>query len=311
MLTLIFEFTQSFKETDINNISDNHTVAFLSASEFEEYHNKLGISDSDYKKYMQKGKSFRSETEVHHSYIYGTIRTTEPDINSKNEALISFCFKKKLILLIETAGHSDKAREYFIQSVHRFSEKKYSPEQFIAVFIDTFIRNDGAELESIEFGINNIEDRIINEAQYKNFNEEMLSYKRKLLRLRNYYEQFIDIGEVLAGNESGIFQNTVYFRNFIRKAERLCDDVNLLRDGLVQLRDTYQSHLDQKLNNTMKLFTVITAFFSPLTLIAGWYGMNFKYMPELNWRYGYAFVIALSIASVIGCLIIFKRKKMI
>ena len=138
----------------------------------------------------------------------------------------------------------------------------------------------------------------------------MLTYKRKLLALRNYYEQFIDIGEILTENENRIFESTAAFRMFIRKAERLCADVNLLRDGLVLLRETYKSHLDLKLNNTMKLFTVITAFFSPLTLIAGWYGMNFEYMPELRWKYGYLFVIILSISSVISCLVIFKRKKM-
>lgn len=308
---MIFEFTKGFKETDINNISDQNTVAFLSASEFEEYHSRLGISEGAYQKYNQKSKNFRSETEVCQNYTFGTIRVIEPDIDNKSDSLLAFYLKKNLIIFIETNVRNSKIYESFIQSVNRFSDKQYFPEKFISVFIDTFIRNDGMKLESIEFEINSIEDSIINEAQYKNFNEKMLSYKRKLLRLRNYYEQFIDIGEILTENENGIFNNTVYFRNFIRKAERLCEDINLLRESLAQLRETYQSHLDQKLNNTMKLFTVITAFFSPLTLIAGWYGMNFKYMPELSWRYGYAFVIALSIASVFGCLVIFKRKKMI
>lgn len=308
---MIFEFTQGFKETDINNISDKHTVAFLSASEFGEYHNRLGIHESAYQKYNQKSKNFRSETEVCQNYTFGTIRVIEPDIDNKSENQLAFYFKKNLIIFIETNGRDSKIYENFIQTVNRFSDKQYLPEQFISVFIDTFIRNDGMKLESIEFEINSIEDSIINESQYKNFNEKMLSYKRKLLRLRNYYEQFIDIGEILTGNENGIFNNTVYFRNFIRKAERLCEDISLLRESLAQLRETYQSHLDQRLNNTMKLFTVITAFFSPLTLIAGWYGMNFKYMPELSWRYGYLFVIILSITSVFGCLIIFKRKKMI
>lgn len=129
--------------------------------------------------------------------------------------------------------------------------------------------------------INKIESSIINESEYKNFNEEILQYKRKLLQLKNYYEQLIDIGEAFYENENDIFEKARcnYFKRFIMKSERLCSDVNLLRESIVQLRELYQSNLDLKLNTTMKLFTVITAIFSPLTLITGWYGMNFTHMP--------------------------------
>jgi magnesium transporter len=60
----------------------------------------------------------------------------------------------------------------------------------------------------------------------------------------------------------------------------------------------------------MKVFTVITTIFMPLTLIVGWYGMNFKYMPELNWKYGYLTVIIASILVVSGCIFFFKKKKL-
>ena len=70
-----------------------------------------------------------------------------------------------------------------------------------------------------------------------------------------------------------------------------------------------RQYLDLKLNETMKLFTVLTAVFLPLTVIVGWYGMNFRNMPELTWKYGYFSVIVLS-ALVVGVLVaVFKRKK--
>ena len=59
----------------------------------------------------------------------------------------------------------------------------------------------------------------------------------------------------------------------------------------------------------MALLTVITSIFMPLTLIAGWYGMNFKYMPELEYKASYPIIIALSVVIVIVCLIFFKKKK--
>ena len=82
-----------------------------------------------------------------------------------------------------------------------------------------------------------------------------------------------------------------------------------LRDFSIQIRDLYQSQLDVKQNRTMALLTVITTIFMPLTLIAGWYGMNFKYMPELEYKWAYPAVIAVSIIIVIVSLLFFKKKK--
>lgn len=59
----------------------------------------------------------------------------------------------------------------------------------------------------------------------------------------------------------------------------------------------------------MTLLTIVTTVFLPLTLIAGWYGMNFRYMPELEWRWGYPVVIAVSIIIVVGSLLFFHKKK--
>ena len=77
----------------------------------------------------------------------------------------------------------------------------------------------------------------------------------------------------------------------------------------MQLRDLYKAHLDIKQNRIMTVLTVVTTIFMPLTLIAGWYGMNFHFMPELNWKWSYPVVIILSIAIAVGSLLFFKKKK--
>ena len=77
----------------------------------------------------------------------------------------------------------------------------------------------------------------------------------------------------------------------------------------MQLRDLIQSDIDVRQNRIMTLLTIITSIFLPLTLIAGWYGMNFRYMPELEWVWGYPAVIVISILIVVGSLIWFRKKK--
>ncbi len=82
-----------------------------------------------------------------------------------------------------------------------------------------------------------------------------------------------------------------------------------IADHTVQIRDVYNSHLEIKQNRIMTILTVVTTIFMPLTLIAGWYGMNFRYMPELDAIWGYPVIIFVSILIVVGSLLFFKKKK--
>ncbi|MBR3737864.1 MAG: magnesium transporter, partial [Eubacterium sp.] len=90
---------------------------------------------------------------------------------------------------------------------------------------------------------------------------------------------------------------------------RLREDTDSLSSSVNHLQDAYSASLDIKLNKVMKRFTVITSIFFPLTLIVGWYGMNFQSMPEFAWEYGYVFVIALSVLVVTSLILIGKKKK--
>ena len=126
-----------------------------------------------------------------------------------------------------------------------------------------------------------------------------------------HYEQIIDMTQELEENENGFFSeaNLRYMHLFMNRMARRHDSAVSLRDHTIQVRDLYNAQLEVRQNRTMTLLTVVTTIFMPLTLIAGWYGMNFRYMPELNWPYGYPVVIAVSVAIVVFCLIFFKKKK--
>ena len=96
---------------------------------------------------------------------------------------------------------------------------------------------------------------------------------------------------------------------FTQRVVRLQNHVQLLRENTLQLRELYNSKQDSRQNKIMGILTIVTTFFLPLTLITGWYGMNFTNMPELKWRYGYPTVIIVALIIAISEFIYFKRKK--
>ena len=95
------------------------------------------------------------------------------------------------------------------------------------------------------------------------------------------------------------------------RSERLHDHVEMLREYLLQLRELYQSQIEVQQNKVMTFLTIVTTIFMPLTLIAGWFGMNFPNMLMFQWKYGYLCVILLSVSIVVAEFFYFRRKKML
>lgn len=186
------------------------------------------------------------------------------------------------------------------------------PEKFLYRFLDLLIQEDRKFLENMEFNMSALETRILKERVDAAFINEILAMKKELMYMWNYYDQLIDIGEVLRDNDNEMFppENVRRFATFTERTMRLSENVKHLKEYAVQLRETHDAMLDYNLNNIMKLFTVITTIFLPLTLIVGWYGMNFANMPELTWKYGYLGVIVFSVVVVGICIIAFKKYKL-
>lgn len=100
-----------------------------------------------------------------------------------------------------------------------------------------------------------------------------------------------------------------YLQDLYDHTIQVIDIVDSYRDILSGMLDNYLSSMSNHMNAIMKVLTMFTAIFIPLTFIAGLYGMNFKYMPELEWKYGYAFAWSMMGILTIGMIIYFKKKK--
>ena len=165
-------------------------------------------------------------------------------------------------------------------------------------------------LERYEDEITVIEDRIL-EGNLTGELERNNEIRGELLKLKMYYEQLIDLGQELAENENDFFtsDNLRFFELFTARVTRLQGLVSTLKEYTMQVRELYQSELSVKQNRIMTVLTVVTTIIMPLTLVTGWYGMNFKYMPELDSPLAYPVVIGVVILMAISGIVYFKKKK--
>ncbi|MGC2871987.1 CorA family divalent cation transporter [Ihubacter sp. mB4P-1] len=162
--------------------------------------------------------------------------------------------------------------------------------------------NDVYKLESLENMIISLEDNLLMEkSPSKNGIKDIIKVRKDLLKVKRYYEQM----EFLSDEISAVDPSFAFID---KKFDRLLEFVLHLQEYIEAVREAYQSQIDIEQNNLMKIFTVVTSIFLPLTLIAGWYGMNLR-LPEYTWAWGYPFVASLSIGLVVVLLIVFKKKK--
>ncbi len=183
--------------------------------------------------------------------------------------------------------------------------------QILLVLFEMLIEEDVLYLQTLEEYLSDMEEKLLLKIP-DHFYETIIQYRKKLTIFHSYYEQLINIGDQMQANVNQELsrEECAAWQNYANRTERLHNHVEALREYLIQIRELYQSQIDVRQNKVMSILTIITAFFLPLTLLVGWYGMNFPGMPEFRWKYGYPAVILLSIVIILAEFIYFKKKKL-
>lgn len=242
--------------------------------------------------------------EVYESFSFGVINIINKEKDFILASELNFYLTSNYLIFVTKDSSSD-----MIKAVKdEIDGNSIDLERILYIFLDRLTASDNEILKDIEEDISDIEELVI-KGENRDYIMDIVSLKKQLLFLKRYYEPLLDIAEGLEENENGLIneKSIRYFTILKDRMERLNRNVLNLRDYITQVREAYQAQVDINLNKIMKLFTVITAIFLPLSLIAGWYGMNFKYMPELGWVMGYPFAFLLSGIVVAICLIYFKK----
>ncbi len=309
---MFYRLEDEIVSVNFDELNDNIlTFGYISVSELESFYRQWGFSLRNVEKCKEKSSFFSGDIEVYDGYSFVKINSVNANSVNRLRNCLALFVKKNLVLVVNIEENGCCNRDVFLKVLSKISCENITLEKLVCSFFEGLISGDNKALEEAELQINSLEETVLKNKADKNFNMRLLNMKKELLTLRGYYEQLIDISEALRENENEIFDKDSLktFHIFTDKAVRLKENVDLLRDSVVHLWDAYQAYLDMRLNQTMKVFTLVTTIFFPMTVIVGWYGMNFVYMPELHWKYGYLYVIILSVAVVVGLCLWFKKKK--
>ena len=182
--------------------------------------------------------------------------------------------------------------------------------RFVYAFFNQLVARDLHHLEEIEDRAQALEDQVLNN-QLKEFTAPMTSLRKESTAWFRYYSQLDDVACELRKNDNGFFsqEETLLFQMFEDRVIRLREESQLLREYCAQIQNMFQAEIGIRQNHIMQILTIVTTVFLPLSLIAGWYGMNFRNMPELTAEHGYLVICIVSAVCVLVELWIFKRKK--
>lgn len=246
--------------------------------------------------------------EIYQDCVLGILRLPRKSTENLSLTTFGFYLTETCLTLIEDSGNlkslTEKARARHTGPL--------SPAQFLLFLFESMVDEDMLYLQHLEEKMAVLEDQLLHRLPDQ-FLETLIGSRRKFSELYAYYEQLSDIGDTLSSDECRALSGAAAdgWQRFTGRTSRLHNYVHLLREYAIQLRELYQSQLDARQNKTMTLLTVVTTLFLPLTLLTGWYGMNFTNMPELSWKYGYGVVIGLALLIIVLEILYFKRKKML
>lgn len=245
------------------------------------------------------------KAEIFADCVLGTIRVPQKSEHRQAQMSFGFYMTEEELIFIEDTGD---LKQWMERQTDKIQEVQ-SPDQLLLQTMEQMIEKDILYLSHLEKEMENMEDMLIHGIP-KDFFSSLTQYRRKLSELNAYYAQLVAIGDLIQSHDNLFFkQNVEQWNRYSLRTERLQNHVHLLRENVLQLRELYQSQQDAQQNKIICILTVVTTLFLPLTLLTGWYGMNFVYMPELHWRYGYLGAILAAILIISLEIIYFKKKK--
>lgn len=250
--------------------------------------------------------SRRPKVEEFTNYMFFSIKSALPSDHAENLLLqenISFILSKNYLISFQdqSSDHFTDVRDRIEKARGKVRSKK--TDFLLFRLLEAIIDNYFEVIENISDKIAEL-DSIVLKKNRRNILKEIEIEKRKLIELRKITQPMRDITYQLEFNDSSFIErsNKIYFKNLKDACITVLDEIDANKQILDGMANLYYAAQGQRMNEIMKVLTVVSSIFIPLTFIVGVYGMNFKYMPELEYTYGYYTVVG--VMFLIGILLL-------
>lgn len=255
----------------------------------------------------------RAKTEEFDHYVFVTLKVLHYKKNHHHFRIrqVSLILGENVVITFtdKPTGMFDPIKKKLKESPNQRLREQKADYLFYRL-IDAIIDQYFIVLEGVGERIDHLEDLIINKPSTVH-TRMLYRLKRKTLALRKAIWPIREaVNHLTEVNEKfiGPFTRT-YLRDVYDHAMQSIDTIETYRDMLSSMLDVYLSSITNRLNEVMKTLTVISTIFIPITFIASLYGMNFAYMPELEWRYGYVYACTLMVCCIIVMAAYFKKNR--
>jgi len=256
----------------------------------------------------------RPKIDDYGDYLYIVLKML--DYNSSSEEVVT----DQVSLILGSnflLSFHEKRSDFFNPLIERINNgktkiRKMGADYLAYSLIDLIVDNYFVVLEKFSERIEDKEEELISNPSNKTL-QYIHSLKREILILRKSIWPLREVISGLERIESALITDStaIYFRDVYDHIIQIVDTTETLRDVISEMLDIYLSSVSNRMNAVMKVLTIIATIFIPLTFIVGIYGMNFRYMPELEWHWGYFTVWGVIVVIVIVMIILFKKKRWI
>ena len=294
------------REENYTAASDKMLLFLMSENEFEEHSANLAhrrtvlhcLRVPEYTKAQFFG-----------SCIAGAVFIPDKESADAEKAHIGFYISERQLYLIGDEAYTVTLAGRMKDTV--FAENM-TPSGLFCIILNILIDDDFRFLQKTEKTLILIEDSL-SLCSDDGFDVKIMPCRRLMMSFQSYYYQLMNMGMSMRANINNMLseEDILSFTYYSRRAEMLHLQVQSLRDYIAGIREAYRTDIAVRQSRSMNMLTVATSLFLPLSLIAGWYGMNFRFMPELSSPYGYPAVIAASIIIVVAGIIFFRRRKLL
>ncbi|KUK14221.1 MAG: magnesium/cobalt transporter CorA [Synergistetes bacterium] len=254
----------------------------------------------------------RPKVEFFDDYIFLVLKmlTYNPELRKIESEHISVILGQKFVLTFQ-----EKRGDLFDPVRGRIRSnkgiiRKRGPDYLFYALIDVLVDNYFYMLEKLGDEIEELEGEVIGSPASGTVHK-IHELKRNLIELRRSIWPLREILNLLYKEKPDLIKEETipYLRDVYDHIIQVIEIIESLRETTGGLLDVYLSSVSNKMNEVMKVLTIIATIFMPITFIAGIYGMNFEYMPELKWRWGYPVVLIAMLIISLGMIIYFRRKK--